>query len=206
MCAEKEFPVTQREQEFWTRRLVRGIAGAGSGNTDFVISAGGIVADLDASTYDPIAKFPMRTARGGRLLILGTGKENDAINFRIWGVDRVFASRSGVLSFIGSGVATLGDINGFETDGDIILKDDLLADTIVWTIGTSSTSPKGVGDLIGDSTASLYSMGNIGAYSPTDDTPAMLLIPHFPFSELWVDFDMSTGDPAAGNALFIRNS
>lgn len=188
----------------WTRHLVRGISGAGSPATSFTVTAAGPVADVSAFNGS-VARIPMTSGRGGRIFFLGQGAANDTYNYRLLGCDRPIEGQSGFLTHVGSGVTTLGTGTGLNFPRGELLADDLIADTLTWVEANSGTSPKGVGDLIGGATPA-YGLGQITAYSPADNTPAMLIIPHFPFHELWVDFDMDTGDPSAGNILFIRTN
>lgn len=149
--------------------------------------------------------------RGARIQVFGAGSDNQTINGRVWLVRRGMASDGSFnpgatspkgdyeLEFYGSFVATLSAALGGQASGAPVLSTERIADTIVWTLGSTSTSPKGVGTLI----ESNNGLGTSYAYSPADDTPAKLSIPDMDGAYGFViEFDLGTATSA--NAVVER--
>lgn len=188
------------DQLDWARTLTRGIAGAGSTSTAFALAAGA-VANARALVTS-VAIYPMGSGRGGRLLFSMRGADGVTCACRLWGVDRPQAGPGGFLTYIGHVALVAGTALGLDFADSSLFALDRFADTLTYTEGNASTStPLGVGDKIGGASA-IYGLGQISAYSPADNTPAMLFIAHFPFQELWVEFDVGTA--TSGNAHLAR--
>lgn len=141
--------------------------------------------------------------RGMKFQFFGSGADNSTFDYRVWIIGRGLGSGrqwnpSGSLgdwslTYYGGGTATLSTATGAAASGTPILSSERIADTVTWTIGTTSTTPKGVAGLIEASNG----LGVSWVYSPADNTPAWLSIPDF--DGAWgvlVEFDL-TGATAA---------
>lgn len=172
---------------------------AGSDGTSFALS-GGYIADSSGLTL-----YKLQTARGVRITFgaQSSAGDNDTFNYRIWGVGASHGPKGnntgGQLSFLGSGVATLGA--GTFLGGVAASATGRMADTLTWIPSSTATSPKGP---MTDLEASMASGGS-RAYSPANDTePAELIIPDCWYPSIHIEFDSDVGAPLGMFALIER--
>lgn len=135
-------------------------------------------------------------ARGVRLVPYGEGSDNTTFDYRVWLVRRPAGATGGVaeIEYYGGGTATLSTAVGSSTD--LVGSSERFADTLTWTVGTTATTPKGIGALIEASNG----LGTSFVYSPADNTPASLTIPDCGGAiEVLIDFDMTGA--TSGNFL-----
>lgn len=88
--------------------------------------------------------------------------------------------------FIGSVAYTIGTQTGLDGGDEIVPTDMRLADTMVWTDGTTATTPKGIADYV----SAAFSGGVSGqAYSPADNTTALCCIPDVGNGDIYFDLN-----------------
>lgn len=141
--------------------------------------------------------------RGLNAIFFGTDQANETGSARLWWLKHI-RNPSGklqnddtlIMHLFGSVAITLGAETGI-ADGQIVDDNYLFADTLVWTLATTSTSPKGIGGVI---EAAVESPG-AAVYSPANDGVAELAIPDLgnPDFILW-EFNRG-GSAARLNAL-----
>lgn len=153
---------------------------------------------LNSSYSGVLTPFPLNGAQGVQIRFgAAAASNNDAFTARIF----VGYSSQGVIAgntaspdtawqFYGSAAVTLSSVVVGVANG-IVGTTDLLADTIVWTLGTTATTPVGIGQAIETAYASPGSV----AFSPADNaTCAVLFIPHLGWADyLMIDMDPTTG-------------
>lgn len=136
----------------------------------------------------------------------GAGADNTTGTCRVWigtydGPTRDGPAPECQLAYYGSLAFTLSTAVGVSTAGPI-LSTERMADTAVWTLATTATTPKGVGEVM---------EGAFGApasrvYSTGDNVPAMLIIPVLPICD-FVLFEPYTGGSATSvNMLVAKGS
>lgn len=142
----------------------------------------------------------MEKYRGVVLGFGGAGSNNNLADFRLWIVKFGFSRSEEVPdpdmnSAIDCDVAalladtsriTLG--TGTGVSGGVYTASELIADTLSVTLATTATTPKG----IGESLENAYALGDMTVYSPADNTPAKLIIPHVRGHGLIVEFNKDT--------------
>jgi len=96
---------------------------------------------------------------------------------RVWGVTKGSNASGGLsdcrIEYLGLAASTLSVAVGAAASGVLVLNSERLADTLVWTVSTTATTPKGPMAVI----ETAYNEGASAAYSPADDTPAHLHLP-----------------------------
>lgn len=91
----------------------------------------------------------------------------------------------------GAGTFTLGTCTGGGAS-TVITSSELVADTVTWTVGTFGTQCE-----------TAYGLGAVTAFSPADNTPGCLIIPHVPACGLIVSLK-DDGSAASVNAFWAR--
>lgn len=125
--------------------------------------------------------FPMRRsngslrARGYQIQIVGTGADNSTGSFRLWRVNYGPSGYDAELTLQASCTFTLSAAVGLGTDSakNLVLASERYADTLAYTVATAATTPKGIGDLIVTATGAAAAQ----VFSPTNDTPALIIVP-----------------------------
>lgn len=116
--------------------------------------------------------------RGVELSFFGSGADNATMTCRVWQLKwgNSLAANPPVaefeLAYLGSVAATLSTLVGASTSA-VVSSTERIADTLVWTPGTASSTPKGISDAI----ESVYQSTASVVYNPADNTPARLFIP-----------------------------
>lgn len=116
--------------------------------------------------------------RGVEVQIIGTGANNVTGTCRVWQLKWGKSSTDNPpviefeLAYLGSIAATLSAAVG-ASDSAVVKTTERIADTLVWTQGTASTSPKGIADVLD----SIYQATAAAAYSPANDTPGRMFLP-----------------------------
>lgn len=132
-------------------------------------------------------------SRGCELTFFGAGADNATGNYRVWQVKRGragFATLGGndlELAFLGGGTFTLSTAVGAAA-ATTVLSTERIADTVTWTQGTASTSPKGMGDAL----EAVYGSPAAAAYSPADNTPGRLFVPELGNGDLLIELWVGT--------------
>ena len=173
----------------------------------FALTAGrALKSTLDAG----YTLFPLGTIRraggddrfaGVRLTMFGAGSDNQTFDYRVFvgfienPTDPLEAQVVSVF-YLGGGSATLSAAVGV-SGSTLLAATERVADTLTWTLGSSSTTPKGIGETIeaarGQGRAS-------AAWSPANDSEAFVDIPELGSAAyLILDFDMTGA--TSGNAL-----
>ncbi len=146
-----------------------------------------------------------RRYNGARLTPFGEGADNSTFDFRVFTyfvekptTDSSIEDEYVNVQYFGGGTATLSTAVG--AGSSLLSGSERVADTATWTLGSSSTTPKGVGESVetarGQGRAS-------AAWSPADNTEAYVDVPEFGGAAgLIIDFDL-TGATAA-NMLVER--
>jgi hypothetical protein len=138
---------------------------------------------------------------GVRLTMFGDGNDNQTFDYRVFvgfienPSDPVEAQVVSVL-YLGGGSATLSAAVGI-SGSTLLSATERVADTLTWTLGASTTTPKGIGETIeatrGQGRAS-------AAWSPADNSEAFVDLPELGGAAyLILDFDMTGA--TGGNAL-----
>jgi len=132
----------------------------------------------------------------------GIGSDNTTGVCRVWigtydEVTRDGSAPECQLAYYGSLAFTLSTAVGV-SGGVGILSTERIADTLVWTLSTTATTPKGVGEVM---------EGAFGApasrvYSNADNVPAMLVIPVLPPCDFIV-FEPYTGGSATSVNMYV---
>lgn len=165
----------------------------------FALTAG-FKATADAA---PNNIFPIK-GQGVHVYFGGAGDDNDAYNYRIWLVRSTYAAdgktQTGLeYEFFGSGTATMSTAAFIGGGG--ALGTGRIADTLTFTLATDATTPKGPATVLNTALGA----ASPAAYSPADNTPACLVIPHLGWPEgIIIEFDMTTGDPTGAFALIAH--
>ena len=153
---------------------------------------------------------PLAGARGASLQFTGNANNATITSVYVWVA--TFADYAGVTSPGGldtpsfcdltywgaTGLVTCGNLTGVSAS-DLITTSSFIADTIAsWTLGTTATTPKGIGSEVEPA----YGLGLSTYFSPANDTPATLLIPNFGagYHAFLLEFDVGTATSA--NALY----
>ena len=132
--------------------------------------------------------IPMGIYRGARIGFGGVGADNATANYRIWLVRFAYARTAQFpngdpTAVIGceiefyiadTSTITLSTYTGIAGDGDVYLDADRIADTITMTLATTATTPAGPATVI----ETACQLGTAGVYSPANNTPAKLILPH----------------------------
>lgn len=176
-------------------------------STAFALAAGRALKSTLESSY---TLLPLGTVRkqsgddrfaGVRLTMFGAGSDNQTFDYRVFvgfvenPSDPVEAQVVSVF-YVGGGSATLSAAVGV-SGSTLLSASERVADTLTWTLGSSSTTPKGIGETIettrGQGRAS-------AAWSPANDSEAFVDIPELGGAAyLILDFDMTGA--TSGNAL-----
>ena len=145
------------------------------------------------SATDAGGSASLHSFRGCELEIFSTGANNSTGNARIYRVTYASPSRytdsATVASFdlLGTIAYTVGTLAPLTGDAATA---GTYADTFAYTAATNATTPKGIGDLVDSVYANSISPV---AYSPANDTIAMLFLPDFANGDLFIDFDTAAG-------------
>lgn len=170
-----------------------------STSTGFTLTAGrDTLANLQGSDF---TFFPLGTIRrqggdsrfsGVRLTAIGDGADNSTFDYRVFvgfieNPDDPIDEQVVSLFYMGGGSATLSTAVG--VGSDLMSASERAADTLTWTLGASTTTPKGIGETIetarGQGRAS-------AAWSPADNTEAFVDIPELGGAAyLVIDFDLT---------------
>jgi hypothetical protein len=137
----------------------------------------------------------------------GTGADNTTGLMRVWmGTydqatrEKPAAEREVQLALFGSCTFTLSAAVGV-TGGVGITSSERMADTLVWTLASDATSPKGIGSLI----ETTFRSPGAAAYSPASDVPALLSIPVLGLADILV-FEPYVGTATNVNVLVAIGS
>ena len=177
-----------------------------AGRKAVTATAGGLY--VGSSTVHRLV--PLSGARGAAIQF--TGNANNATITAVYVWIATFADYSGAttpggldspsfcdLNYFGAtGTVTCGNTTGVSAS-DLIPTTQFIADTIAtWTIGSTATTPKG----IGTDCESAYQLGSSSQYSPAGDVPGTLIIPNFGSlaHAFLLEFDVGTATSA--NALY----
>lgn len=189
----------------------RAAAFAGPRTFDAALDQGKVIDHATIAATHPL--FPVARGLVAQLMFIGAGADGDEFDYRVWafkrlhnaldsgqsGGDRIDPVTQGILQFLGSGTATLGDEGGL-ANGRAILSTEQIADGLTFTPSTDMTTP--TGPLTDFQTA--FDEGAAGVFSPGDDTPAILALPHLiRASALIIDFAIGeeAGDADSANCL-----
>ena len=175
----------------------------GSTQATFSLSAGHVTARPEDSNSSHVA-LNVANDRGVVIGFSGEGADNATFDYRIWSMvecqnpDDIGKPTGYMLSYLGGGTATLGTATGSGSTGPV-RSGERIADTVTFTVSSGSTTPKGPGQSMIDSLGE----GSPSAYSPADNTPAMLIMPSLGRARLLiVEFDL-TGATRAN--AFVQN-
>lgn len=161
-----------------------------SGQGSFTLSADVVKALADTAA---IKRFPLNGALAANAIFFGTGDDNDAFDCRVYAEFPLVDSDESALFLLGTATCTLGANTG-ASGGSKIASTDRVVDTIVWTAASFATAAE-----------SAFSEGTSGAFSPADDTIAMLFLTSLGrASALIFEFDMTTGAPTGANVAVSR--
>lgn len=138
-----------------------------------------------------------RELRGALVTFHGVGADNATGTYRLFGVNRINVS-SGLPSYhrlyIGGGNWTLS--SSLAGDGTIIPASNYRCDTLDYTAGDTTTTPKGIGAIM----EAARGIGNAMAFSPADNaTEALLYVPFFGAFE-FVELEVIKGTATSINA------
>lgn len=175
--------------------------------TAFALAAGRALKSTLEAGY---TLFPLGTIRkaggdtrfaGARLTLFGDGADNSTFDYRAFlgfveNPDDPLDAQVVSVFYLGGGSATLSTAVGL-AGSDLLAATERVADTLTWTLGASSTTPKGIGETIeatrGQGRAS-------AAWSPSDNSEAFVDLPELGGAAyLILDFDMTGA--TGGNAL-----
>jgi len=121
--------------------------------------------------------FSLEAIGSARISFFGAGNDNGTFSARVWGVTKGSNASGGLsdcrIEYLGQAASTLSVAVGAAASGVLVLNSERLADTLVWTVSTTATTPKGPMAVI----ETAYNEGASAAYSPADDTPAHLHLP-----------------------------
>ena len=116
-------------------------------------------------------------ARGMQIFFAGTASDNATCTFRIWTLRQMgkgsVSQDEMIREYWGSAAVTMGGLT--TSIGTVVPSTDRFADTIVWTLATDATSPTGPAKAI----ETAFGSAGTAAYSPANDTLAVLYIPDF---------------------------
>ena len=176
-------------------------------SASFTLAAGrALKSTLDAS----YTLFPLGTVRrqggdsrfaGLRLTMFGAGSDNQTFDYRVFvgfieNPDDPVEAQVVSVFYLGGGSATLSAAVGV-SGSSLLATSERVADTLTWTLGSSSTTPKGIGETI---EASRGQGRASAAWSPANDSEAFVDIPELGGAAyLILDFDMTGA--TSGNAL-----
>lgn len=175
---------------------------ANSNQTAFAITEGVQFYSTLASTYT-VNSLGGRNAdrkRGLRIVFYGAGDDNDTATFKLWVLREVGPRGSGsptsmLCQLYGFGTITLSTAVG-DASAEV-LATERFADTISWTVATTSSTYHGIGATV-ESCFGGYS----AAYSPADNKPGCLIIPDLG-NEGWyiLEFNNASDANCRPNAL-----
>jgi hypothetical protein len=115
-------------------------------------------------------------ARQVEVQLFGVGADNSTGSAYVWQLKRGRVGEDKFsdieLAYLGIIAGTLSTAVGRAASGVAILSSERIADTITWTPGTTSTTPKGFGTVI----ETQYGSPAAVAYSPADNTPGRVFI------------------------------
>lgn len=176
-------------------------------NVNNVLSADGalnLAAGLksgDRVTYDKEV-FDMLGAQGFLAMFLGGGADNDTVNYRVYLVHKTYGTdgqcTGSVRELFGSGTATFG--SGSTIGGAAAAAGLRVADTLTWTRAAAADTPAGIGTVL----ETAYGSVGTAAYSPADNTAAMLVCPQTGWADgLIIELD-PTGTTTDAFCLIAR--
>lgn len=198
MASEDYVPITNTH---WRRYLT-----TNADTTSFALTVGYKALPADTADYkfvyntdhrDETGNGPGTTRwRGLELIFFGSATQNLTADYKLWVWQSqdgsVIPGSYGLFIPFGSGTITLGNTAGPAATG-VITTSDLIADTLTWTLSTSSTTIRGLGDTI----ETAYSSGGATAYSPANDEVAVLIIPDLGGVDAWLlEFDRTGANTA----------
>lgn len=155
---------------------------------------------LNSSESAILQPFPLSGAQGVHIKFGGTSANNATFSARIFLGHSSCQGPSGIggpdkdWEYFGLVACTLSSSVAGVANG-IVRDTEYMADTLVFTLSSTSTSPVGIGQTI----ETAYASPGALAYSPADDaTAGCLVIPHLGWADfLMIDFDPTGGTPAA---------
>jgi len=167
-------------------------AGRKALNVGFEITATGILQLKGGTWSEHHEMIPLDSYRGIEFEPFGTGADNSTFNYRMWLVVGHFASGTAqefpklsqlldieLLCFVAdTSTVTLSAAFGVGAAGSTdsqILTTERIGDGLTCTLATDATSPKGPATAFQNA----YTLGDVTAYSPADDTPSRLIVPDF---------------------------
>jgi hypothetical protein len=119
--------------------------------------------------------YPWPRSLVARLNFFGNGADNDTFTAHLWAyeyTDRAMAGTEVLLHYLGNAACTLGAKVGLAGSPGVV-NTERFADTITWTPGSESSTPKGP---LAKWEAALNE-GASAVYSPANDTVAELVLP-----------------------------
>lgn len=162
------------------------------------LEAYGTLIRLGPGTVPSTGNVDPETYRGAEIRIVG-GTNNGTGTVRVYRVVHGNGSRDGngkqdaALDLIGSLAYTIGAGLG-DAQGGAVQGGEPIADTMVWTPATVATTPRGIAAFID----AVYGGGvTAQAYSPANDTSAILFIPDAGTGDLFLDFADANGTVGA---------
>lgn len=170
----------------------------------FTLARGGLY--LQSALAGPI--LPIGPNLIHEVLFSGTAAapDNKDFTYRLWFADRLYRDENAtdpgfILTFAGSGQATLSNLLAPVTGGLALTGLERLADTLTWTISSGATTPKGPMALAETG----FAEGTSQAWSPADDSPAKLILPTVARATgLYFEFDIDGGSsPVLGANAFV---
>jgi len=160
--------------------------------------SGGIAQISDGTNTHKI--MLMEKYRGVVLGFGGVGANNALADFRLWAVKFGFSTSEFVPdpdmnnAIDCEVLALLADTSritfgsGTGVSSGVYTATELIADTLSVTLATTATTPPGIGETLENA----YGLGDATVYSPANNTPAKLVIPHVRAHGLIVEFNKDT--------------
>jgi hypothetical protein len=192
-------PVNSTQADFTTATPVL----ANNARTDMSVQGGELYINYTVTQNWKVQQTGLY--RGMRVVFFGEGADNDTFNYRVWAVFPRTASTAPLNTFTQSNVTSVatvcfgtgsGTLSTLVGEGDLVPADERYADTLTFVPTDGTTTPTGVGDVF--STA--YNLGTPTAYSPANNSPAMLAIPDV--SNIWgLVFEFDVTGATSVNAL-----
>lgn len=165
--------------------------------------AAGRAASLPSTYFSlgPISECGRRS-RGIQIQAFGTDGDGETFDIHVWALHAALAAdirnvhaRDVERRYIGKLACTLSTAVG-SGESKAVTDSERLVDTMTWTLGTTSTTPKGVAETV----EGVYGAATARVYSPADNTPAIAYIDELGGADA-VELEFVLGTAASANAL-----